>query len=157
MHFQHYSSSNPANIQAVLNFRVDSGNTKLEMHFESGNRIREQIVEEIKKSSCPICSVLGDEATDCGSTEQMSTVLHYVDSDKEINGCFIKFVKCGVTGEASAKNIKDTMDEVRLPLDNCCGQGYDGASAMSSTRLVHSQKYHSPVARCGFYRAGASC
>ena len=64
---QHYLSSNPGNFQALLNFRVDSGNTKLEKHFESGNKnatyrskttqnklikirgdqIREQIVAEI--------------------------------------------------------------------------------------------------------------
>ena len=37
-----------------------------------------------------------------------------------------------MTGEALAKNIKDTLDEVGLPLENCRGQGYDGASAMSS-------------------------
>ena len=150
---QHYSSSNPGNFQALLNFRVDSGDTKLEKHFESGNKnatyrsktiqnklikicgnqVREQIVAEINNSSCPIYSVLGDEATDCGSIEQMSIVLRYVDSDKEINERFIKFVQCeGVTGEALAKNIEDTMDEVGLPLDNCRGQGYDGASAMSS-------------------------
>ena len=150
---QHYSSSNPKNFQALLNFRVDSGDTKLEKHFESGNKnatyrsktiqnklikicgdqIREQIVAEINNSSCPIYSVLGDEATDCGSIEQMSIVLRYVDSDKEINERFIKFVQCeGVTGEALAKNIEDAMDEVGLPLDNCRGQGYDGASAMSS-------------------------
>ena len=37
----------------------------------------------------------------------------------------------GVTGEVLAKNIEDTLDEVRLPLENCRGQGYDGANAMS--------------------------
>ena len=97
------------------------------------DQIREKIVAEINNSSCPIYSVLGDEATDCGSIEQMSILLRYVDSDKEINERFIKFVQCeGVTGEALAKNIEDTMDEVGLPLDDCRGQAYDGASAMSS-------------------------
>ena len=150
---QHYSSSNPGNFQALLNFRVDAGDTKLQEHFESGNKnatyrsktiqnklikicgdqIRGKIVAEINNSSCPIYSVLADEATDCGSIEQMSIVLRYVDSDKEINERFIKFVKCeGVTGEALAKNIEDAMDEIGLSLDNCRGQGYDGASAMSS-------------------------
>ena len=36
-----------------------------------------------------------------------------------------------MTGEVLAKNIEDTLDEVRLPLENCRGQGYDGANAMS--------------------------
>ena len=143
---QHYSSSNLGNFQALLNFRVDAGDTKLQEHFESGNKnatyrsktiqnklikicgdqIRGKIVAEINNSSCPIYSVLADEATDCGSIEQMSIVLRYVDSDKEINERFIKFVKCeGVTGEALAKNVEDTMDEIGLSLDNCRGQGYD--------------------------------
>ena len=76
---------------------------------------------------------MGDEATDCGSKEQMPIVLRYVDSTKEINERFIKFVECeGMTGEALAKNIEDTLQEVGLSLENCRGQGYDGASAMSS-------------------------
>ncbi len=150
---QHYVSSNPGNFQAFLNFRVDSGDTKLKQHFETGkknatyrsktiqnklikicgNQIREKFVAEINSSDCPIYSVLGDEATDCASTEQMPIVLRYVDSSKEINERFVKFVQCeGVTGEALAKNIEDTLQEVGLPLENCCGQGYDGASAMSS-------------------------
>ena len=63
----------------------------------------------------------------------MPIVLRYVDSSKEINERFVKFVQCeGVTGEALVKNIEDTLQEVGLPLENCCGQGYDGASAMSS-------------------------
>ena len=35
-------------------------------------------------------------------------------------------------GEVHAKNIKDTLQEVCLPPENCSGQGYDGASAMLS-------------------------
>ena len=63
----------------------------------------------------------------------MLIVLRYVDSEKEINERFIKFVLCeGMTGEALAKNIEDTLAELNLPLENCHGQGYDGASAMSS-------------------------
>ena len=63
----------------------------------------------------------------------MPIVLRYVDSSKEINERFVKFVQCkGVMGEALANNIEDTLQELGLPLGNCCGQGYDGASAMSS-------------------------
>ena len=60
--------------------------------------------------------------------------MHYVDSNKEINKHFIKFVECddGMTGEALAKSVEDVLDEIGLPLSQCRGQGYDGASAMSS-------------------------
>ena len=150
---QHYVSTNPGNFQALLNFRVDSGDVKPKQHFEMGkknatyrsktvqnklikicgNQVREKFVAEISNSNCPIYSVLGDEATDCASIEQMPIVLRYVDSNKEINERFVKFVECeGVTGEALAKNIEDTLQEVGLPLGNCPGQGYDSASSMSS-------------------------
>ena len=149
----HYSSPNPGNFQALLNFRVDSGDSKLKQHFETakknatyrsktiqnkliticGEQIKQKIISEIKESNCPIYSVLGDEATDCSNTEQMPIVLRYVDSNKEINERFIKFVECDrVTGEALAENIEHTLEEVGLHLENCRGQGYDGASAMSS-------------------------
>lgn len=39
-----------------------------------------------------------------------------------------------MTGLALARNIEDTLSDVGLPLRNCRGQGYDGASAMSSAR-----------------------
>jgi hypothetical protein len=56
-----------------------------------------------------------------------------VDSSKEINYWFVKFAQCeGVTGEALVNNIEDTLQELGPPLENCSGQGYDGASAMSS-------------------------
>jgi hypothetical protein len=59
--------------------------------------------------------------------------LRYVDSSKEINERFVKFVQCKeVTGEALANNIEDTLQELSLLLENCCGQGYDGANAKSS-------------------------
>jgi hypothetical protein len=91
-------------------------------------------VNEIDSEVCPVYSVLADEATDCSNKEQMPIVLRYVDSKKEINECFVRFVECedGMTGEALPKNIEDTFSEIGLPLGQCCGQGYDGASAMSS-------------------------
>ena len=66
----------------------------------------------------------------------MPITIRFVDSKNEIQERFIKFVNCdeGLTGEALAKNIEDTLKEVGLPLANCRGQGYDGASAMSSMR-----------------------
>ncbi|XP_046863535.1 52 kDa repressor of the inhibitor of the protein kinase-like [Xenia sp. Carnegie-2017] len=150
---KYFLSSNPGNFQAFLNFRVDVGDAKLEKHFENasknatyrsktiqnklikicGEQIKEKIVSDINSSECPIYSVLGDEATNCSSIEQMPIVVRYVDSKQEINERFIKFVECeGMTGEALAKNIEDTLNEVGLLLSNCRGQCYDGASAMSS-------------------------
>ena len=74
-------------------------------------------------------------ATDnCGNRGQMPIVLRYVDSNKEINESFIKYVHCkeGLTGLALSANIENALKEVGLLLENCRGQGYDGVSAMSS-------------------------
>ena len=153
---QYYTSSNPGNFQALLQFRISGGDTKLEEHFAKckknatyrsktiqnrlikicGKQIQAKIIAEITTSNCPVYSVLADEATDCGNKEQMPITIRFVDSKNEIQERFIKFVNCdeGLTGEALAKNIEDTLKEVGLPLANCRGQGYDGASAMSSMR-----------------------
>ena len=64
----------------------------------------------------------------------MPVVLRYVEASKEINERFIKYVDCkkGVTGEALAVNVEDTLEKVGLPLADCRGQSYDRASSMSS-------------------------
>ena len=63
----------------------------------------------------------------------MPIVLRYVNSTKEINNCFSKFVGCEeMTSKALAKNFEETFQEIGLPLEICYGQGYDSASAMSS-------------------------
>ena len=48
---------------------------------------------------------------------------------------FANFPVWQMTGEALAKNIEDTLNEVNLPLENCHGQGYDCAHAMSRNKV----------------------
>ena len=131
---QHYSSTNPGNFQALLDFQISAGDTILAEHFRKakknatyhskttqnklvkicGKQIEGKIITEINNSNCPVYSVLADEAADCGNKEQMPIVLRCVDSNKEINKRFINFVEWqdGMTGLALAKNIKDTLEEV---------------------------------------------
>ena len=133
---QHYLSPNPGNFQALLNYRIQGGDTKLGDHFVNaprnatyrsktiqnkivkicGQQIQRKLVAEINNSgNSPFYSVLADEATDCGKKEQMPIVIRYVDSKNEINERFIKFVNCdtGMMGLALAKNIEDTLDEAK--------------------------------------------
>ena len=125
---QHYLCSNLGNFQAFLNYRANGGDKEIQQHFATpkknatyrsktiqnklvkicGSQIKEKIVSEINSSSSPVYSVLANEATDCGTIEQMSIVLRYVDSKKEINERFISFF---------------TLHEINLPLENCRGQG----------------------------------
>ena len=153
---QHYSSTNPGNFQALLNYRISGCDTVLAEHFQKakknatyrsktiqnklveicGKQVQRKITSKTTNSNCPIYSVLADEAADCGNKEQMPIVLRYVDSNKEINESFIKYVHCkeGMTGLELSANIENTLKELGLSLENCRGQGYDGASAMSSER-----------------------
>ena len=52
---QHYSSTNPGNFQALLNFRVDSGDTKLQHHFESAKKNATYRSKTVQNKLVKIC------------------------------------------------------------------------------------------------------
>lgn len=128
---RHYSTTNPGNFQAFLNYRISGGDKALTDHFQKakknatyrsktiqnklvhicGKQIESKIISEINDSDCPFYSVLADEAADCGNKEQMPVVLRYVDSNQEISERFVKYVDCqeGVTGLALANNVEATV------------------------------------------------
>ena len=153
---QYYESANPGNFQAFLNYRISGGDKTLEERFHKakknatycskttqnklvkicGKIAEGKIVSEINNSSSPFYSVMADEVSDCGRMEQMTLVLRYVDSQKEINERFMRYMDVteDMTGLGLAENIEPCFQEVGLPLQNIRGQGYDGASAMASER-----------------------
>ena len=109
---------NPGNFQALLDFRVRSGDKVSEEHFKTysktatyrskttQNQLAEcagnYIIKEI--NDCGLFAVLGDEVADINNKEQMSLVLRYVDSQGDITERFIKFVhlKHGTSGQLIA-------------------------------------------------------
>ena len=94
--------SNRGNFQALLDFRVLSGDTVLKEHFETAPRnatyrsktiqndlidccgevLRIDIVEEVKKAG--IYSLMADESPDISKKEQMPVSLRYVNKQGEI-------------------------------------------------------------------------
>ena len=149
---QHYSAGESVSkFQRLLDFRIDSGDKVLENHFRNaprnatyrsktvqselieccGKHIRSTIIQRIKDAS--FYSILADEAQDVSNTEQMPLVLRYVDSPGVIREDFIKFVHCksGISGAAISDSIKSEIRSLGLTLDNCRGQGYDGAGNMA--------------------------
>jgi hypothetical protein len=56
---------------------------------------------------------------------------------------FLGFVPCknGVSGEAIANTIQDFLRIRRLPIDDCRGQGYDGAGNMVGDFLERLQGF----------------
>ena len=100
---KYYSSEDCGNFQALLNFRVESGDVILQDHFQNAPRnatyrskttqnelisccaeeINGKIIKEIK--DCGFYSILADEVTDCSNKEQMPLVLRYVDKEGNIH------------------------------------------------------------------------
>ena len=64
----------------------------------------------------------------------MSLVVRFVNKTFSIREEFLGFVPCklGLSGEAVAQTILNTLHELDLPIDDCRGQGgYDGAGNMA--------------------------
>ena len=142
---------NPGNFQALLDYRRRGGDKILEEYFQNcpknatyrsktvqneltectGDFIVDKIVEEINTSG--LFSVLADEVADVSNKEQMALVLGYVDRTGNIMERFTKFIHLnqGTTGRVVADTIKDELRSLGLNLDQCRGQGYDGAGSMS--------------------------
>lgn len=143
---------NKGNFRALLNYSVRSGNVALAKHLKEasknavytsktiqndiidciGDHIRDKILGEIKEARW--YSILCDEVTDESNREQLSVVLRFVDSNCNIREEFLDFVDTKrITGEVLARKLKETLVKYDLDFQDCRGQGYDGASNMSST------------------------
>lgn len=78
-------------------------------------------------------SVMADGAADISNKENLSLVLRYVDSSKNIREEFVGFRLCGdeTTGNAIRVLIINLVRDLGLTMDNCRGQSYDGAGNMA--------------------------
>ena len=144
----HYDSKDCGNFQALLNVRVDSGDTVMEEHFKKAPQnatfrskttqneiseccsevIRELIIADVRASK--VFSISAGEATDCSTKEQMPLVLRYVDRNWEIQERFVTFIHCdsGISGKAlKDKLLTCITKELQLDINTCRGQCYNGA------------------------------
>ena len=145
-----YSTGGVGNFVKFLQFRVRGGDKVLEQHFKTcsknaiyiskisqndlisccGQFITELVVRKIKENQF---FSLADEASDCSSQEKLSLVIRYGDSDCVIREEFLGFLHCdlGLSGKALAETVLGGLIDLGLDIRNCCGQGYDGAAAVS--------------------------
>lgn len=94
--------------------------------------IRPKIVAEIKSSK--FFSIICDEATSA-KKEYMSVVIRFIDGKKDIREEFMGFVPVlRTTGQFLGEKIMEFLTTLGIDIDNCRGQGYDGAASMSSSR-----------------------
>ena len=146
-----YSSGGVGNFIEALNFRVRGGDKVLEDHLKTcgknrtyisktsqnklikccGEVITDKIINDVKESK--FFTIIADEAADASHKEQMSLVLRFVDSEMNVREEFISFLQCkwGLTGANLAKLILEALDTLTLSIENCRGQGYDGAGAVA--------------------------
>ena len=63
----------------------------------------------------------------------MSLVLRFVDTDMNIREEFIAFVHCkwGLSGAQLAKLVLEALNDLTLSIEDCRGQGYDGAGSVT--------------------------
>ncbi len=96
-----------------------------------GKIITQKIINDVKRFK--YFSILADETTDVANIEQFSLCIRYVNEDNfTINEKFLEFVPLSsTTGLSMANVIFDKLNEFGLEIENCRGQGYDGAAAMS--------------------------
>ncbi|XP_065662527.1 52 kDa repressor of the inhibitor of the protein kinase-like [Hydra vulgaris] len=86
---------------------------------------------EVKKAK--FFSILADEVSDVSNMEQMPLVLRFVNDNCEICELFFAFIPCdsGLSGEAIASQIFNSIKDMRLKMKFCVGKGYDGAGNMA--------------------------
>ena len=143
--------------QALLQFRIDSGDTKLKEHLENAPRnatyrsktIQNEIISTVsariisklsEEIRCSILfSVLADEAADVSNKENLSLVVRFVDASRNIREEFVGFHLCdeGTSGEAIKQLILNATSDLGLSMDDCRGQSYDGLKTWLAGTLVH--------------------
>ncbi|KAK7921882.1 hypothetical protein WMY93_008784 [Mugilogobius chulae] len=100
-----------------------------------GKGIVESIVNEIKLSK--YFSIILDCTPDLSHREQMSVVIRIVtvEGSPEIKEHFLGFLEAEEsTGESLSALILKTLDELKIPFEDCRGQSYDNGANMKGKR-----------------------
>ena len=98
-----------------------------------GQAVLRQVLAEIKSTMW--FSLIEDEASDISHNEYMNISVRWVDSDFDIHEDALGLVQLPDTKAATLFSvIKDVLIRCSLPISQCRGQAYDGASNMSGVR-----------------------
>ena len=149
------NASLSGNFQALLEFRIDSGDQTLQHHLKTAPRnatyisktiqnemtttvgaiIVNNLSQEIRDSK--YFSIMSDEAADISNKENLSVVIRFLDSTKTVREEFVGFYLCedGTTGAAIKDLIIGAVADLGLSMDDCRGQCYDGVGNMSGCSI----------------------
>ena len=113
--------------------QYQSSNIISELVKTMGHTVLHEIIGDINKAR--FFAILADETRDISNAEQLNIVIRWVSEAYEVNEDPIGMVKVPkTTADILYKTILDVLTRCSLPLENCRGQGYDGASNMSGYR-----------------------
>ena len=119
------------------------------MHSASGNakckspRIPNEIINlcdsfiknRVQASIPKYWGVVADETQDCSTTEQLSICMRYLSGENEVCEEFVGFVRLEkLDAQIIADTLIHALQEWGFDMSGLVGQGYDGASVMSSSR-----------------------
>ena len=100
-----------------------------------GNTVLRQVLALIK--SALWYSLIANEATDISHNEQISISIRWVDSSYEVHEDTLGlFQLLNAKAQTLFTVIKDVLIRCSLPISQCRGQAFDGASNMSGIRTV---------------------
>ena len=86
-------------------------------------------------NAAPYYTILADEITS-HNTEHLAICARFVDRKKDVREEFLSFLKLErITGKKIAEAILEFLKGNNIPAVNMRGQGYDGASNMSSAAI----------------------
>ena len=86
-------------------------------------------------NAAPYYFILADEVTS-HNVEHLAICARFVDGNKDVREEFLTFLKLErITGEKIVESILEFLKENNILAVNMLGQGYDGASNMSSDRV----------------------
>ena len=80
-------------------------------------------------------TMMCDEATDVKNVSQLVVCLRWVDENLNAHDEFIGLKDMPSTdADSIVRELKDVLLRMRLKLEKCCGQCYDGCSTMSGAK-----------------------
>jgi hypothetical protein len=93
------------------------------------NHILRKLLQDIREAT--VYALIADEATDISDKEQLCITITWVGSDFVIHEDPLELINVPKTDSATlTASIKDSLVRFCLPIGQCRGQAYDGASNM---------------------------
>ncbi|XP_044142907.1 52 kDa repressor of the inhibitor of the protein kinase [Bufo gargarizans] len=143
------------NFQALLEYRINSGDEVLRKKFEMlavnqeycsrfqqeqildvcDRCIREEVMRDVRNSQ--FFSIIVEDAVDLAGEEHMPIFIRHIDDGNNLHEEFVGFLPCEDDAEIMAMNFLTTITEKwKLNMEYCRGQSYIASSRLSSKMKI---------------------